>query len=357
MTNENHLVRDLIDLMESPAIKIQCQATLALRNLASDEYFQLEITRNNLALSRLLKLLDIASLKAGGADTQPAVDRSQLQLVLAAVACIRNISIHPNNENKIIDAGFLKPLVGLLDPSADGSNEEIQCHSISTLRNLAAGTGIASEHETDQEDVDNKEKLVDSGALIKIQNLIDASVRHHAQSGQWNLSWPVLSEMTACLAVLALSDRLKPKLLSSNIVKTLVPLTFPSIPSEVQGNAAAALGNLSTKATTLDPFLAEWDSVCAYLERFLEPIPTSNNTTHYHEMDEAAGTFQHIAVWTLLQFCEKDERVCHKIREHGHLVKLVENVNGYSVDEEVRSLSSRVLSLLGISPSNQAAAK
>lgn len=58
-------------------------------------------------------------------------------LILAAVACIRNISIHPLNEALIIEAGFLKPLVDLLDYT---DSEEIQCHAVSTLRNLAASS-------------------------------------------------------------------------------------------------------------------------------------------------------------------------------------------------------------------------
>lgn len=74
----------------------------------------------------------------------------------------------------------------------------------------------------------------------------------------------VQSEMTACVAVLALSgscrrfgpsrnvlilmdvDELKGQLLEMGICEVLIPLTnSPS--SEVQGNSAAALGNLSSK--------------------------------------------------------------------------------------------------------------
>lgn len=80
----------------------------------------------------------------------------------------------------------------------------------------------------------------------------------------------VQSEMTACVAVLALSgecgiaeswvpnvpracvvvdqssDDLKPQLLEMGICEVLIPLTnSPSV--EVQGNSAAAIGNLSSK--------------------------------------------------------------------------------------------------------------
>ena len=78
----------------------------------------------------------------------------------------------------------------------------------------------------------------------------------------------VQSEMTACVAVLALSgkslflahldetssnfvaDELKGQLLEMGICEVLIPLTNSSS-SEVQGNSAAALGNLSSKGMFL----------------------------------------------------------------------------------------------------------
>jgi vacuolar protein 8 len=147
--------------MESTSLKVQCQAALALRNLASDEKYQLEIVRAN-GLPSLLRLLQ----------------SSFLPLILSSVACIRNISIHPLNESPIIDAGFLNPLISLL---AYQENEEIQCHAISTLRNLAA----SSER--------NKKEIVEAGAVDRIRDLI------------LDLSYVVQSEMTAAIAVLALS--------------------------------------------------------------------------------------------------------------------------------------------------------
>ena len=101
-----------------------------------------------------------------------------LPLILSAAACVRNVSIHPSNESPIIDSGFLTPLIELL--SFD-ENEEVQCHAISTLRNLAA----SSER--------NKGAIVEAHAVERIKDLV--------------LSVPlaVQSEMTACVAVLALS--------------------------------------------------------------------------------------------------------------------------------------------------------
>ncbi|RMX84927.1 hypothetical protein D0867_15934, partial [Hortaea werneckii] len=199
---ETKLVQSLVHLMKGQAPKVQCQAALALRNLASDEKYQLEIVRAG-GLPPLLHLLQ----------------SSYLPLILSAVACIRNISIHPMNESPIIDAGFLRPLVDLLGST---DNEEIQCHAISTLRNLAASSDR------------NKQLVLEAGAVQKCKELV------------LEVPLSVQSEMTAAIAVLALSDDLKPHLLDLGVFDVLIPLT-ESESIEVQGNSAAALGNLSSK--------------------------------------------------------------------------------------------------------------
>lgn len=203
---EGRLVQSLVHLMDSSSPKVQCQAALALRNLASDERYQLEIVRAR-GLPSLLRLLQ----------------SSYLPLILSAVACIRNISIHPSNESPIIDAGFLRPLVDLLGSK---ENEEIQCHAISTLRNLAASSDR------------NKQLVLEAGAVQKCKQLV------------LNVPLSVQSEMTAAIAVLALSDELKPHLLALDVFDVLIPLT-ESESIEVQGNSAAALGNLSSKGIVL----------------------------------------------------------------------------------------------------------
>jgi len=159
--SEPKLVQSLVALMDSPGLKVQCQAALALRNLASDEKYQLEIVQRE-GLPALRRL----------------IQSTYLPLILSSAACVRNVSIHPSNETPIIEAGFLGPLVNLL---AFAETEEIQCHAISTLRNLAASS------------IKNKGEIVRSGAVAKIKELV--------------LTCPisVQSEMTACIAVLALS--------------------------------------------------------------------------------------------------------------------------------------------------------
>ncbi|KAI8453390.1 armadillo-type protein [Phakopsora pachyrhizi] len=127
------LVHHLIGLMDSPSLKVQFQAALALRNLASDEKFQIEIVKCG-GLPHLLRLLH----------------SSFLPLILSAADCVRNVSITPQNESPIIEANFLNPLIKLL---AYDKNKEIQCHAILTLMNLAA----SSEK--------NKEAIVKAGAI------------------------------------------------------------------------------------------------------------------------------------------------------------------------------------------------
>ena len=109
-----------------------------------------------------------------------------------------------------------------MDLLGSTDNEEIQCHAISTLRNLAASSDK------------NKELVLEAGAVQKCKQLV------------LEVPLSVQSEMTAAIAVLALSDELKAHLLSLGVFDVLIPLTA-SESIEVQGNSAAALGNLSSK--------------------------------------------------------------------------------------------------------------
>ena len=321
---EPRLVQSLVHLMDSSSPKVQCQAALALRNLASDEKYQLEIVRAR-GLPPILRLLQ----------------SSYLPLILSAVACIRNISIHPLNESPIIDAGFLKPLVELLGST---DNEEIQCHAISTLRNLAASSDR------------NKQLVLEAGAVQKCKQLV------------LEVPLSVQSEMTAAIAVLALSDELKSHLLNLGVFDVLIPLT-DSESIEVQGNSAAALGNLSSKGENFNPqmnchlltvtvgdysiFVQDWTEpnggIHGYLNRFL-----------------ASGdpTFQHIAIWTLLQLLESEDKklidLIAKSEDVIQMIKTISDKNVESDDEdaedgegEVVALARRSLELLGKGPKQQ----
>ncbi|KAK4155932.1 armadillo-type protein [Chaetomidium leptoderma] len=299
---ELRLVQYLVNLTESSSPKVQCQAALALRNLASDEKYQLEIVQAH-GLGPLLRLLR----------------SSYLPLILSAVACIRNISIHPQNESPIIEAGFLKPLVDLLGST---DNEEIQCHAISTLRNLAASSDR------------NKSLVLEAGAVQKCKQLV--------------LEVPVTvqSEMTAAIAVLALSDELKTHLLELGVFEILIPLT-KSHSVEVQGNSAAALGNLSSKVGDYSIFVQNWmepsDGIHGYLSRFLA---------------SGDATFQHIAIWTLLQLLEsEDKKLIGLIGKSDDVVDMIKQIANRQMESdneaedddegEVVNLAQRCLELLG----------
>ena len=304
--------------MDSSSPKVQCQSALALRNLASDEKYQLEIVKSR-GLAPLLRLLQ----------------SSYLPLILSAVACIRNISIHPLNESPIIEAGFLKPLVELLGST---DNEEIQCHAISTLRNLAASSDR------------NKQLVLEAGAVQKCKQLV------------LEVPLSVQSEMTAAIAVLALSDELKSHLLNLGVFDVLIPLT-DSESIEVQGNSAAALGNLSSKGSISCLMCNEGaksivvGDYTIFVQNWTEP----NGGIHgYLNRFLASGdsTFQHIAIWTLLQLLEsEDKKLVSLIGKSDDVINMIRTISEQNVESdneenddgeaEVVALARRSLQLLG----------
>ncbi|ESX01819.1 hypothetical protein KL918_004791 [Ogataea parapolymorpha] len=289
-TTEPKLVSQLVQLMDSSSPRVQCQATLALRNLASDALYQLEIVR------------------AGGLPNLVSLLKSQHEpLVLAAVACIRNISIHPMNEALIIDAGFLKPLVNLVDYT---DSVEIQCHAVSTLRNLAA----SSER--------NRMELLEAGAVKKCKELVLQAPES------------VQSEISACFAILALADDLKAKLLELGIMDVLIPLTKSSNP-EVSGNSAAALANLCSRIQDYTIILENYDGISSFISDFLN----SGNST-----------FEHIALWTMLQLLESDnQEIKSKIKSEINRGKMnLNNLTGedFNGADEISNLTQQILDLI-----------
>jgi vacuolar protein 8 len=102
---------------------------------------------------------------------------TSLPLILSSAACVQNVSIHPQNASLIIESGFLQPLINRLSFK---ENQEVQCHAISTLRNLSA----SSEK--------NKTAIAKAGAMQAIKELV------------LEVPMNVQSEMTAYVAVLAL---------------------------------------------------------------------------------------------------------------------------------------------------------
>lgn len=132
-------------------------------------------------------------------------------------------------------------------------------------------------------------------------------------------------------------------------LEVLIPLTDSSS-VEVQGNSAAAIGNLSSKVQDYQPFIDVWDhpsgGLHGYLSRFLESVDT---------------TFQHIAIWTIVQFLEGgDTDLIDLITRSPEIIPAVRRLtqslesssqqmdeNGMMNDEsEIVGLARRVVSML-----------
>jgi vacuolar protein 8 len=132
----------------------------------------------------------------------------------------------------------------------------------------------------------------------------------------------------------------------SSTFDVLIPLT-DSQSIEVQGNSAAALGNLSSKVGDYSIFIQDWTEpnggIHGYLKRFLA---------------SGDATFQHIAIWTLLQLLESEDKklisLIGKSEEIVQMIKTIADTQIESDDEgeedgegEVVQLAQRSLQLLG----------
>ncbi|KAI9356472.1 vacuolar protein 8 [Zopfochytrium polystomum] len=291
--SEPTVVPSLIRLCDSPSLKVQCQAGLALRNLASDEKFQIEIVSAG-GLGPLLNLL------------QSKVP----QTVIAAVACARNVSIYSGNEKAMVDAGFLGPLMDLLV----WDNEEVQCHAMSTVRNLVSGGAAAAAAAASSSDggydagpqaaAHEEDAIRMHDVRVQVVDRIGGLLRVP------ELPISVQAEMTACLAVLALIDDIKP-----SILKYLRPLlrrtNAPSM--DIKANSAAAIGNLASTMdeTSVEIFEREWPEIRAYLYAFLT---------------DGDPTLQHISVWTLIQFVTAVSALQNRIMDDSDLILAVRQV-------------------------------
>ena len=175
--SEPRLVRDLVRSVYGLSPKAQCQATLALRNLAIDGKPQLpspSISHSSPTAEN--HQLEIVS--AGGLIRLLFFLQSAFPvLVLCAVACVHNVSIHPMNESPIIEGGFLPQLITLL--SFD--DREVQYHAIAILRHLASGSE------------ENQLTIFKTGVVHSIKELVLEAPKK------------VQSEMAACVARLALN--------------------------------------------------------------------------------------------------------------------------------------------------------
>jgi vacuolar protein 8 len=156
------VIERLVYLMRSTNQRVQSQSCLAFRNIASEDRYQVQLVKSG-GLAPLLILIKSDSLEVS----------------VAAVAALRNLSIHSSNAGTIVDAGFLPELGTLLDSH---HCPDLQYHVAGTLRNLAAEDRVNS--------------ILESGCLSHLAGVLrDSSV----------VTERVLSECTVTLSALASS--------------------------------------------------------------------------------------------------------------------------------------------------------
>ncbi|KAG8951230.1 Vacuolar protein 8, partial [Tulasnella sp. 408] len=306
--------RDTLDpilfLLSSHDTEVQRAASAALGNLAVN-------TENKLLIVRL-----------GGLE--PLIRQMlspNVEVQCNAVGCVTNLATHDENKTKIAKSGALVPLTRL----ARSKDMRVQRNATGALLNMTHSD-------------ENRQQLVNAGAipvLVSLLNSPDTDVQYYCTTALSNIavdavnrkklaqSEPKLvqslvalmdspSLKVQCQAALALrnlasDDELKPQLLEMGICEVLIPLTnSPSV--EVQGNSAAALGNLSSKdgrspSDDYSAFNEVWDKPDGGLHAYL-----------YRFLSSADATFQHIAVWTIVQLLESgDEQLIRNIRDSPRL--------------------------------------
>ncbi|KAJ1963678.1 Vacuolar protein 8 [Dipsacomyces acuminosporus] len=275
---EPTLVDSLIRFINTSTIKVQCQAVLTLRNLASEDEYQLQIVE-----------------KGGLASLLPLLQSAYVPLVASASACLRNLSIHPDNEQPILDAGFLPCLVGLINQPDD---REVQCHVISALRNLVANSDV------------DKESFAQSGLFDRIRAVVSDQGTDEV----------VMSEMVAALSIFALDDSLRVYVIDGGFLELLIPLTR-SRNGEIQYNACATIGSLASKSDEDgELFVRVWDKPDGGLQSYL---------ASFLALDGAGldPGIRSIAVWTVLVLLESGSpELARLITGHPSIIKSIEKI-------------------------------
>ncbi|KAJ1751291.1 Vacuolar protein 8 [Coemansia sp. RSA 990] len=295
------LVDALIMFVNTSTIKVQCQAILTLRNLASDDQYQTQIVEKG-GLDSLLPLLQ--------SEYDP--------LVISASACLRNLSIHPSNEKPILESGILPCLVSLITQSG---NEEVQCHVISALRNLVAN------NEAD------KTPFANAGLFDHIRAVLVNPASSEV----------VVGEMIAALNVFVLDESLWPYIIDGGFLELLIPLTR-SQNVELQYNACVTISSLAGKASEASDRLAQvWDRPEGGLQSYLASFLT---------VDEGMDpVLRSVALWTVLLLLESDSPdLVRLVTGHPSIIKNIDKIA--SIDSlpegELRNSAYTTDSLAGL---------
>ncbi|CAI7995373.1 Vacuolar protein 8, partial [Geodia barretti] len=287
------VVGSLVTLMSSSVDKVRCQGCLAIRNLASDDINQDRIVRNG-GLSVLIPLL-----RSADAET-----------VTAAVAALRNLSIHKGNEQLIVASEALPELKRLL---LMREQSEVQCHTAGTFRNLAAE--------------DQSQAIVDEGCIPVLADLL--------QNYQ-GVPEAVLTEVSAALAVLAANESARRQLMSlydGEFYKTLIEWTESQY-SEVQYNCAGIIGHIAINTEYHSRLLSGSPSVMSVIHRFMESEESS---------------CVHIALWITSQFSQGDMGTRSQLRQPALLDRVKQLRSSQRNSEDIRQLAESTLGHITVS--------
>ncbi|KAJ1796577.1 Vacuolar protein 8 [Coemansia sp. RSA 2399] len=271
------LVEALLRFVETSTIKVQCQAILTLRNLASDDQYQTLIVDKG-GLDVLLPLL------------QSAYD----PLVISVSACLRNLSIHPHNEEPILRSGVLPSLVGLITQSG---NEEVQCHVVSALRNLVANNAA------------DKSPFVEAGLFEHMRAVI-------ANPGT---SEAVMSEMMAALSVFVIDESLWMYVLDGDFLELLIPLTR-SESYDLQYTTCAVISTFASKGPEAsDRLVAVWDKPAGGLQSYLASFLVVDVGLE--------PTLRSVALWTVSLMLESDSpELVRLVISHPSIIPNIEKL-------------------------------
>ncbi|KAJ2799074.1 Vacuolar protein 8, partial [Coemansia guatemalensis] len=195
--------------------RAQAAAARALRNLASDERFQ------------------VALVRAGALEAlRPLLRAPVAGLVAAAAACVRNLALHASNATAI--AGLAPELLPLVTRHAQ---PDAQCHAVAALRNAAVAVPAAAQ------------PLIAAGLFARLDTALATAATPP----------PALAELAAALGAFALSDTLWRPVVELGLCARLVRLARAS-PGPAARGACLALASLAARREpeVLEELLRLW---------------------------------------------------------------------------------------------------
>ncbi|KAJ1679261.1 Vacuolar protein 8, partial [Spiromyces aspiralis] len=224
---------ELIRLMSADDIRVKSQATLALRNLASHSQYQRDLIRQGILI-----------------PLRAQIDSGRGAVELAAIACLRNLSILEENGQVLVDAGFLVPLVGKLETNSYMYWNELASHLVATLRNLASGDQPG--HEIVQR------AILEQGALDPMKRVL----------GDPAVDATIKVEICEIVGALASNGNLKEPIIQAGFVGLLVGFAHSGY-HHLQLSSASAVARLAADHTDHSVFVEAWSKPHGGIEQYL----------------------------------------------------------------------------------------